>query len=68
MKNSLSSIQKKIDSRKLANNKFYNQNKITDVNILLNKVKIDQKNERNKKIIFSISASLGLLVFGIAIF
>mgnify|MGYP001376666749 FL=1 len=68
MKNSLSSIQKKIDSRKLANNKFYNQNKITDVNILLNRVKIDQKNERNKKIIFSISASLGLLVFGIAIF
>tara|TARA_B100001093_G_C26767231_1_gene988442 strand:+ start:509 stop:715 length:207 start_codon:yes stop_codon:yes gene_type:complete len=68
MKNSLSSIQKKIDSRKLANNKFYNQNKITDVNILLNRVKIDQKNERNKKIIFSISASLGLLVFGIVIF
>ena len=68
MKNSLSSIQKKIDSRKLANNKFYNQNKITDVNILLNRVKIDQKNERNKKIVFSISASLGLLVFGIAIF
>ncbi len=68
MKNSLSSIQKKIDSRKLANNKLYNQNKITDVNILLNRVKIDQKNERNKKIIFSISASLGLLVFGIVIF
>ena len=68
MKNNLLSIQKKIDSKKLANNKVYNQNKITDVNILLNRVKIDQKNERNKKIIFSISASLGLLVFGIAIF
>jgi len=68
MKNRLSSTQIKIDSSKLVNNKFYNQNKITDVNILLNRVKIDQKNERNKKIIFSISASLGLLVFGIIVF
>ena len=42
--------------------------KTTNVNILLNRVKIDQKIERNKKIIFSISASLGLLVFGIVIF
>jgi len=68
MKNSLSSIKKHVVSKKFINNKNYNPNKITDVNILLNRVKIDQKNERNKKIIFSISASLGLLVFGIAIF
>ena len=68
MKNSLSSLKKHIVTKNLVNNKNYNPNKITDVNILLNRVKIDQKNERNKKIIFSISASLGLLVFGIAIF
>lgn len=68
MKNSLSSIKKRLVSKNFLNNKNYNPNKITDVNILLNRVKIDQKNERNKKIIFSISASLGLLVFGIAIF
>ena len=68
MKNSLSSIKKQIISESYTNKKTDSKNRITDVNILLNRVKIDQKIERNKKIIFSISASLGLLVFGIVIF
>ena len=68
MKNSLSSIKKRIISESYTNKKTHSNNRITDVNILLNRVKIDQKIERNKKIIFSISASLGLLVFGIVIF
>ena len=68
MKNSLSSIKKRIISESYTNKKTHSKNRITDVNILLNRVKIDQKIERNKKIIFSISASLGLLVFGIVIF
>ena len=68
MKNSLSDIKHKIISRySPTTNKSYRKTS-TDINILLNRVKIDQKNERNKKIIFSITASLGLLVFGIAIF
>jgi len=68
MKNTLSTVKNKFISRYLPKNTFDNQSKSTNINILLNRVKIDQKNERNKKIIFSITASLGLLVFGIAIF
>ena len=68
MKNTHSTVKNKFISRYLPKNTFDNQSKSTNINILLNRVKIDQKNERNKKIIFSITASLGLLVFGIAIF
>ena len=68
MKNTLSTVKNKFISRYLPKNTFDNQSKSTNINILLNRVKIDQKNERNKKIIFSITASLGLLEFGIAIF
>ena len=68
MKNNLSSIKHKIISKYLHKDIDLVQNKSTDINILLNRVKVDQKNERNKKIIFSIAASLSLVIFGIAIF
>ena len=42
--------------------------KKTDINILLNRVKVNQKNESRKKIYFSAAASAGLFIFGFIIF
>lgn len=42
--------------------------KSTDINILLNRVKTNQKSENRKKIYFSALASSGLILFGILIF
>tara|TARA_B100000989_G_scaffold216280_1_gene164677 strand:+ start:421 stop:627 length:207 start_codon:yes stop_codon:yes gene_type:complete len=51
-------------------NKDYNiiPPKKTDINILLNRVKVNQKNESRKKIYFSAAASAGLFLFGLMIF
>ncbi len=42
--------------------------KSTNVNVLLNRVKSNQKNESRKKIYFSAAASTGLILFGLLIF
>ena len=38
--------------------------RVVDVNVLLNKVKIDKKNEKKKKIIMTICTTLALSLFG----
>ena len=40
----------------------------TDINILLNRVKNNQKKESRKKLYFSAIASTGLVLFGLIIF
>ena len=40
----------------------------TDINVLLNRVKFDKKQEIKKKFIFSAAASTGLILFGLVIF
>ena len=42
--------------------------KSTDINVLLNRVKINQKNESRKKLYFSAAASSALVLFGLIIF
>ena len=42
--------------------------KQTDINVLLNRVKLNQKNESRKKLYFSAAASTGLILFGLIIF
>ena len=42
--------------------------KSTDINVLLNRVKTNQKHESRKKLFFSAAASTGLIIFGIIIF
>ena len=44
------------------------QKKSTDINVLLNRVKSNQKSESRKKLYFSAAASTGLLLFGLIIF
>ena len=68
MKNSFSSITSKIASRYLLNEDRQSEVKSTDINILLNRVKLDQKRESRKKIVFSGAACFGVLLFGFIIF
>ena len=42
---------------------YIDQNRIVDINKLLNRVKIDQKNERKRKIIFYSLTTLALGLF-----
>ena len=68
MKNTFSSVKNKIVSRYLLVDNKENQKKSTDINILLNRVKLDKKRESRKKILFSAAASAGVLLFGVLIF
>ena len=66
MKNSFSTLKNKTTSSDIIDD---NPNKkCTNINVLLNRVRIDQKREKRKKILFTASASLGLILFGIIIF
>ena len=68
MKNSVSNIDKtSISSNEIKNGKL-DQIKSTNINVLLNRVKLDQKNESRKKIIFTAATSLGLVLFGVLVF
>ena len=68
MKNSFSTVKNKIISKYLVTEENNVQAKSTDVNILLNRVKLDKKREKIKKLIFSAIASTGVIVFGILVF
>ena len=68
VKNSFLTIKNKIISRyKIENEEMY-ETKSTNINVLLNRVKLDQKKESRKKLIFTAATSLGVLLFGVLIF
>ncbi len=62
------SVKEKLISKYLDNKTTVSQSKSTDINVLLNRVKTNQKNESRKKLYFSAAASTGLLLFGLIIF
>ena len=62
------SVKKKLVAKYLEKDNPKEVSKRTDINILLNRVKLNQKNESRKKLYFSAAASTGLLVFGLIIF
>ena len=68
MKNSLSSIKNGISAGPTILDESLNETKSTNINVLLNRVKLDQKKESRKKIIFTAATSLGLVIFGVLIF
>ncbi len=68
MKNTSTIIKEKLISRYLEKDQPQNLSKSTDINVLLNRVKLNKKNESRKKIFFSALASTGLVVFGLIIF
>ena len=55
--------QKKVNKKTIPL-QYIDQKKIVDINKLLNRVKIDQKNETKQKIIFYSSTILGLSLLG----
>ena len=42
--------------------------KSSNINVLLNRIELDKKNENRKKLYFSAIASTGLILFGLFIF
>ncbi len=68
MKNSLSSIKNKIISRYTLEDDISYEAKSTNINVLLNRVKLDQKEESRKKLLFTAATSLGVVLFGFLVF
>ena len=68
MRNSGATIKEKIISRYFEKSTEKNLPKSTDINVLLNRVKDNQKNESRRKLYFSAAASAGLFLFGLIIF
>ena len=68
MKNTVSIIKQKLVSKYLETDTTYTQTKSPDINILLNRIKVNKKNESRKKLYFSAAASTGLFLFGLIIF
>ena len=58
------SIDQNINTKRLSEAQHVGENQVVDINKLLNRVKIDQKNETKQKIIFDSSTVLGLSLLG----
>jgi hypothetical protein len=58
------SIDQNINTKKLSKVQNKNEKQVVDINKLLNRVKIDQKNETKKKFIFYSFAILGIFLLG----
>jgi len=68
MKNIGTSIKQRLISRYLTKDPELKQSKSSNINVLLNRIEINKKNESRKKIYFSAAASTGLILFGLIIF
>ena len=68
VKNSFENVRDQLVSRYLSSDNPTANTKSTDINILLNRIKTNKKNESRKKIYFSAAASTGLILFGFLIF
>jgi len=68
VKNSFSTVRDKLISRYMISEEKSDTTKTANINVLLNRVKLDKKRESRKKILFSAVTSAGVLLFGILIF
>ena len=68
MKNIASSLKKKLVAKYLVKDNVQSKLKSTNINILLNRIEVNKKNETRKKLYFSAAASTGLVLFGLLIF
>ena len=68
MQNTFTSLKNKIVKRYTVNDENFDQIKSTNINVLLNRVRIDKKKEIQKKILFTAVTSLGAVLFGVLIF
>ena len=58
------SIDQNINTKRLSEAQHIGERQVVDINKLLNRVKIDQKNETKQKIIFYSFVILGLSLLG----
>ena len=70
MKNAGISIKEKLVAKYLSKDKKTDADmqKSTNINILLNRIKVNRKNESRRKIFFSAAGSTGLILCGVIIF
>ena len=68
MKNLTNSLKQKLTSKYTASDTLQPSSRSTDINVLLNRVKSDKKQEIRKKFYFSAAASTGLILFGLIVF
>jgi hypothetical protein len=68
MQKTFSSLKNKIVKRYTLNDENLKDYKSTNINILLNRVRVNKKKEFQKKILFTVAASLGAVLFGVLIF
>ncbi len=68
MKNSAINLKEKLIAKYLEKDSKKPQSRSSDINVLLNRIEINKKNESRKKVLFSTAASAGLLIFGLIIF
>tara|TARA_E500000178_G_scaffold338054_1_gene377955 strand:+ start:66 stop:281 length:216 start_codon:yes stop_codon:yes gene_type:complete len=68
VKNLSNPIKKKLISKYRVSDTPQTSSRSTDINILLNRVKSEKKEEIRKKFYFSAAASTGLILFGLAVF
>ena len=68
MKNIGINIKEKLTAKYFEKNRNEPQPKSSDINVLLNRIELNKKNESRKKILFSTAAAAGLVIFGLIIF
>jgi len=68
MRNAGLNIKEKLVAKYLEKDSVKPQTKSSDINVLLNRIELNKKNESRKKLYFSAAASTGLILFGLMIF
>ncbi len=68
MKNLTDSLKQKLTSKYTVSDTPQTTPRSTNINVLLNRVKSDKKQEIRKKFYFSAVASTGLIIFGLIVF
>ena len=68
MKNLTNPLKQKLISKYTVSDSPQTNSKRADINVLLNRVKSNKKQEVIKKFYFSAAASTGLILFGLVIF
>lgn len=68
MKNLTHAVKEKLASKYGVSEKIKNVERSPDINVLLNRVKLNKRKEIRKKFYFSAAASTGLILFGLAVF
>ena len=68
MKNLANSVRQKLASKYTVSERSQDTSRSTDINVLLNRVKLDRRQETRKKLYFSAAALTSLILFGLVIF